>query len=410
MNSIEKKVIAYTASSHALCHIFELTYGAVLVGIAREFGVGLFLLGVLANVVGFAFGSTAIPAGFLADKIDERRLLTAFCLGSGIAAIGVGLAPNVQLLAIALAVLGLALGIYHPVGSAFVARATTQRGIAFGYIGMGGNLGVALGPIMAAAIAAPMDWRAPYLVFAIPALILGGLILSFSRTPVPTVLEDAAPSNGGRINGASSVLPLILILASGMTNNFVYRGIATFMPAYFGERLGFSFFNWDSLALAGAFTTFALIFGVFGQYLGGHLSERYRREVLAVITTVVTVPLFLVVGMTAGMVLMLTAIVTSFFFFMWQPVQNNLIADYTPAAWRGRLYGLSFFVNFGLGSFSATFLGYIAERSGLNWVFIAMAGLSLIGTALTVGLLVERALVKRRLQGTSEQIVDTLSK
>ncbi|MBI2830553.1 MAG: MFS transporter [Chloroflexi bacterium] len=397
MNSIEKKVIAYTASSHALCHVFELTYGAVLVSIAREFGVGLFLLGVLANVIGFAFGFTAIPSGFLADKIDERRLLMVFCLGSGFAAIGVGLAPNIQVLAVALAVLGLALGIYHPVGSAFIARATTQLGPAFGYIGMGGNLGVALGPIMAAAIAAPLGWRAPYLVFAIPALILGSLILSFSRTPVPTVMENTAPANGGgRINGASTVMPLILILASGMTNNFVYRGITTFMPAYFGERLGFSFLHWDSLALAGAFTTFALIFGVLGQYLGGNLSQRYRREVLAFLTTAIAVPLFFIVGNTAGMALMLSAIVTSFFFFMWQPVQNSLIADYTPASWRGRLYGISFFVNFGLGSFSATFLGYIAERSGLNWVFVSMAGLTLIGTALTLGLLVERAMAKRR--------------
>jgi len=74
-------------------------------------------------------------------------------LGSGVASIAVGLSPNIYVLGAALAVLGLVLGIYHPVGAAFVARATKHRGMAFGYLGVSGNLGVALGHILAGAIA-----------------------------------------------------------------------------------------------------------------------------------------------------------------------------------------------------------------------------------------------------------------
>jgi len=384
MERIEKQVVAYTSACHALDHIFELAYGVVLIGIAQEFGVGLFLLGVLANIAGFAFGLTALPAGFLADRIGERRLLMIFCLGSGVASIAVGLSPNIYVLGAALAVLGLVLGIYHPVGAAFVARATKHRGMAFGYLGMSGNLGVALGPILAGVIASTLGWRAPYLIFAIPALLMAGFLYSFARTEIPSVSEATIEMDTGKTRLRLLILPLALIFIASAMNGFVYRGLVTFLPLYLSQRLHFTFFHLDSMALAGSFTTVALIFGVFGQFLGGYLSERRRHEVLALIVAVVAAPLLLLMGKSEGLILLLAASSFAFFHFMAQPIYNNLIADYSPASWRGRSYGISFFCAFGLGSFSATLLGYTAEQRGTNWVFIVMAGIALITLACIV--------------------------
>jgi len=384
MERTEKQVVAYTSICHALTHIFELAYGVVLIGIAQEFGVGLFLLGVLANIAGFAFGLMSLPAGFLADRIGERRLMMIFCLGSGLASIAVGLSPNIYVLGVALAVLGLVLGIYHPVGSAFIARATKHRGMAFGYLGVGGNLGVALGPILAGAIASTLGWRAPYLIFAIPAFLMAGLLYSFARTEIPSVSEATIEMDTGKTRLRLLILPLALIFIASAMNGFVYRGLVTFLPLYLSQRLHFTFFQLDSMALAGSFTTVALIFGVFGQFLGGYLSERKRREVLALIVAVVAAPLLLLMGKSEGLILLLAASSFAFFHFMAQPIYNNLIADYSPASWRGRSYGISFFCVFGLGSFSATLLGYTAEQLGTNWVFIVMAGTALITLACIV--------------------------
>jgi MFS family permease len=388
MKAGERRVVAFTAICHALDHIFELTYGVVLIGIAKEFGVGLFILGVLANVAGFAFGLAAIPSGFLADRIGERRLLLFFCLGSGIASIVVGLSPNIYVLGVALAVLGLALGIFHPAGSAFITKATQNRGIAFGYLGVGGNLGVALGPIMAGAIASSLNWRAPYFIFAIPALLMAALLYSFARAEIPTVTETVARTDLGQTRLKSVILPLALIFLASAMNGLVYRGLVTFLPLYLSQRVQFTFLNWSSLALAGSFTTVALISGVIGQLLGGYLCDRRRHETLALIVGIVAVPVLLVMGNSQGLWLMLVAIVAAFFHFMGQPIFNNLVADYTPVDWRGRSYGISYFCGFGLGSFSATILGYIAERFGLTWIFMTMAGISLIALICVVALLV----------------------
>lgn len=389
MERSEKQLVAYASVCHALVHIFELAYGVVLIGIAQEFGVGLFLLGVLANVAGFAFGLTALPAGFLADRVGERRLLLTFCLGSGVASIAVGLSPNVYVLGVALAVLGLVLGIFHPVGTAFIARATKHRGMAFGYFGVGGNLGVALGPILAGAIASTLDWRAPYLIFAIPAFLMAGLLYSFTRTGIPSVSEETtAETDTEKTHLRLIILPLVLIFVASAVNGFVYRGLITFLPLYLSQRLHFTFFHLDSMVLAGSFTTVALIFGVLGQFLGGYLSERRRHEVLALVVAAVAAPLLVLMGGSDGLILLLTASSFAFFHFMAQPIYNNLIADYSPASWRGRSYGIFYFLTFGLGSFSATLLGYTAEQLGTNWVFLVMAGIALITLACTVILLV----------------------
>jgi len=387
MKAGEKRAIAFTAICHALDHVFELTYGVVLIGIGKEFGAGLFILGVLANVAGFAFGLAAIPSGFLADRIGERRLLLFFCLGSGIASIVVGLSPNVYILGVALAVLGLALGIFHPAGSALMTKTTQNRGIAFGYFGVGGNLGVALGPIVAGAIASTLNWRAPYFIFAIPALLIAALMYSFVRSEIPTATETTTRTGPGQTDLKSVILPLVLVFLASAMNGLVYRGLVTFLPLYLSERVHFTFLNWSGVALAGSFTTVALIFGVVGQLLGGYLCDRRRHETLALIVAVVAVPVLLVMGNTQGLWLMLVAIVAAFFHFMGQPIYNNLIADYTPVDWRGRSYGVSYFCSFGLGSFSATILGYIAERFDLTWIFVTMAGISLIALICVVALL-----------------------
>ena len=395
MKRIEKQVVAYTSACHALDHVLELTYGVVLIGIAQEFGTGLFVLGILSNIAGFAFGLTALPSGFLSDRIGQRKLLVLFCLGSGLASIGVALSPNIYVLGATLAILGLALGIYHPVGAAFIASSTTHKGMAFGYLGVSGNLGIALGPVLAGIIASSLGWRAPYLIFAIPALALAALLISFSRKEIPLVSEATVEADTGRTHLQSAIMPLALIFSASALNGFVYRGLITFLPLYLSQRVHFAFLNVKRMTLAGSFTTVALIFGVIGQFLGGYLCERRRHEVLALVVTTATVPLLLLMGNSEGLILMLSAITFAFFYFMGQPIYNNLIADYSPAGWQGRSYGIAFFCGFGIGSFSATFLGYIAEQLGTNWVFITMAGIPIITMGLFITLLV-RALSASR--------------
>jgi len=54
-------------------------------------------------------------------------------------------------------------------------------------------------------------------------------------------------------------------------------------------------------------------------------------------------------------------------------VGNSLIADLTRESHRGLGYGISFFLNFGVGALASGLSGMIAENEGVRWVFPAMA-------------------------------------
>jgi len=390
MKSPEKLVVTATSACHALVHMLELTYGVVLIGISLEFNASLLAMGVLANIFGLALGVMSLPSGLLADHINEKKLLIICCGGMALSAITIGLSPNIFVLGIALLVLGLALGVFHPVAATFIARTASQRGLGFGYFGIGGNLGLALGPLLAGIMASLINWRASYFILAVPAIILGVLFLiASSERPASLPPITTAWENTDQKPSLKPVLPvLILIFAASVLNGLIYRGLVTFLPLHLSQRIGFSFFNLDTVMIAGSFTTIALIFGVGGQFLGGYFSERLRREKLVVLVSLMGAPLLFMVGTSTGVMLLVAAITFGFFYFMSQPVHNGLLADYVPVGWHGRMYGIYFFCTFGIGSFSASILGFVADKLGTGWVFIISSGFGLF--VLTCAILILR--------------------
>ncbi|MFH0941936.1 MAG: MFS transporter, partial [Chloroflexota bacterium] len=213
MRNPERLGIAATATCHALVHMLELTYGVVLIGISLEFNASLLVMGVVANIFGLAFGLMSLPSGVLADRASEKKLLIICCAGMAASAVGIGLAPNIYALGAALLALGLAMGIFHPVASAFIARTATRRSLGFGYMGIGGNLGLALGPLLAGVMASAFDWRASYFVLAAPAVILAGLFALTRPDRRARASPPAAnPANRPRLRPALPLLALVFAI------------------------------------------------------------------------------------------------------------------------------------------------------------------------------------------------------
>ena len=388
MRAGERKGIAYASTCHALVHVLELAYGVVLIAIARDVGVTLLALGVIANVFGLAYGIMALPVGVLADRTSATRLLGLCSIGMGLAAVVISLAEGTIALGVGFCLLGVALGVFHPVANAFVSRIATSTGLGFAYLGTGGNLGLALGPIIVGVIASGMSWRVAYAVMAVPCVVLGLLFLRFPDNS--RVVSGEAP---GHLAAAPSSLrpflaPLVVVVLLGVINGLIFRGIVTFLPMHLSENVHLGGVGIDSVMLAGSFTTFALLFGVAGQFLGGYLCDRWSREGIMLLSAAVTVPALMAVWGVGDMLLLGSAALFAFFHFLAQPVFNAVIADYTPVVWRGRMYGIYFFCALALGSFSATGLGYVAETRGIEAVFFVCALLALTATVCTIPLVV----------------------
>lgn len=400
MRARQTGLVAYVSVVHGLIHTIEITFAVLLSRIGDEFGASLFVLGILANVSAFGFGFSALPSGVLVDRLGTQRVLMITFSLAAAAALLVATAPNVALLGLFLGVLGLSIGLYHPAGLSFIAQVTSQRGLALGWHGLVGNLGIAAAPALAIGVAEATNWRWAYVLLAVLALLAVvslRLIRLESSGQAPQPEPDALPATSensspkpGRLR---PLLPLLLVYSVFILNGFVYRGSLTFLPLHIEQRLHVSWFGLDEAWLAGSLTTLALLAGAFGQLFGGVLSERMRLERLAFPLTLALLPALLLMGTTSGLPLVAFSALFVFANFSSQPVYTGLIADYTPRRALGRSYGISFFAAFGIGSSAATVAGFFADRWGTDSVFLMLAGFAVVTStlALTIWRLGERA-------------------
>ena len=83
MRARQASTVAHISVLHGLIHTVEFSYAALLSRIDGEFGVGLFVLGIVANGFAFTFGFSALPSGILVDRLGTQRVLTiAFALAA----------------------------------------------------------------------------------------------------------------------------------------------------------------------------------------------------------------------------------------------------------------------------------------------------------------------------------------
>ena len=391
MTPAERRIIAYTSAAHSLIHILEWTYAALLIKISLEFDIGFFLLGALGNVFAYAFGFGALPSGFLTDRLGSRRVLYVCMLGSGLSAVLVGISQTTLMLGIALALMGLTMGLYHPAGIALIAQKVRQRGMALGLHGVSGNLGIAFTPLLAGGLAFAFDWRAAYFFLAAMMVVLGVLLryVSLSGETQRTEAEPM-PAQPSQRSG-SPLVPLILIYSVFVLNGFVYSASRTFLPIHISSD--------GSEAMGDLLVTLALLMGAVGQYMGGFLSQRFPLERLAPLIAIMVVPCLIAMGTTSGLLLVVAAGGFVLFSFGGQPIFTGLIADYTPGRLLGRSYGLTFFAAFGLASVGSTYAGFFASRwDTTSAVFTALTPFAALAFLLGVGLW----LISRRRPGPQE--------
>ncbi|MGB7175421.1 MAG: MFS transporter [Xanthobacteraceae bacterium] len=151
--------IAFINWAHAIDHFVILIYPTVVIALQAIYGDSYSTLIYLATASFVAFGLFSLPAGWLGDHWSRRNMMTVFYFGVGLSLIAAALSPSLSVLAVALFALGVFAAIYHPVGTAMIVEAATQRGRTLAFNGVCGNLGVSLAAGITAALMALFSWR-----------------------------------------------------------------------------------------------------------------------------------------------------------------------------------------------------------------------------------------------------------
>lgn len=383
MKTVEKKIIFITTLGHALCHIYMLILAGVLIPISQGLGISLIHITQIGTLSYFLFGVGALPSGILATKTNAKLTLKLFFLFSSLAAILTGVSHTITSFTVGLGLIGLSGSLYHVSGLTLISQGLVKKGKSLGIHGVAGSAGITLTPFLSSLILTTLDWKAIYLIMAIPGF-LGFLFLCIDQEIPSAHVQVETHSMQIRPQG-HKLRMFVLALVAMAINGFIYRGFLTILPTYIAEKVTIE--NVSSILSGGILTTFILSFGMIGQYIGGHLSDRFQLSKLYLIFVSITLPLMGAMAFLENIELMVFTIFFSLFHFPCQPIENHLVSQLIPAKLVSSGYGIKFIFTFGLGSFATAFVGSIIEKYSLETVFPTLS-LFLLLSVLVIGLMV----------------------
>ncbi len=367
MTKFEKIIIGISGSSHSLVHALMLTFPSLIPIIQKEYNVGLDTLGFVVSISALLFGLGAIPAGWLDRYLGGKKLMIIYQLGSSLSALVVAFSPNFTIMVVGLSFIGLFCSIYHPTGLTLISQSINKVSKGMAVHGMFGSLGSAFGPLLAVSLAGLISWRASYFVLGILNAILA--LITFINIPNKTQIINNQPKKSNRKTNKTALIYYFI------TNSFLgmaYYGFTTFMPIHLSENT-FNFLPEISHNMkAGLFPTIVFLAGMIGALLGGKIGDKFDKRISFMIIILLNIPVFFLVGITSNITLIIFSIMLGIIYFSNQPIGNTLVSEFSDNQNRGFIYGLGFFISFGIGSFAAGLSGVIAVNYGVSIVFPVM--------------------------------------
>src|SRR5438309_2943973 len=175
-----RAVLATASGTHFVHDGFSDILYVLLPIWAQEFRLTLAQVGLIRTAYTAAMASFQIPAGLLAERWGERRLLAAGTALTACGFIAAGAwAEGFASLLVLLLTAGLGSGVQHPLSSSLVSKAyeTGARRAALGTYNVSGDLGKVAVPAAVALAAVAVGWRTASAAYGVIGLLAAAAIL-----------------------------------------------------------------------------------------------------------------------------------------------------------------------------------------------------------------------------------------
>jgi FSR family fosmidomycin resistance protein-like MFS transporter len=376
---VDRRAMAVLSAGHLFTDVNQGAVAALLPFLVSERGLSLAAAGalILASTI-----SSSVVQPLFGIFSDNRPIPALMPLGVLLAGVGmalVGVAPSYPAIFLCVVVSGIGVAAFHPEAARFanyVSGSRRARGMSF--FSVGGNVGVALGPIFATPLV--LVFGLPGTLFlALPAAVMATVLfyemprmLSFKPEEVEREGEEpvAAPEHWG---------PFVRMIGVVAVRSFVYFGLVAFVASYYERVLDVS------PALGNAALTVMLASGAVGTLVMGPLADRFGRRALVGASMLLLPPLiygFTLSGPFVGMVLLALVGAATVGTFGITVVMGQ---EYLPGR-IGLAAGITMGFSIGLGGVGAPLLGFLADRAGLSVTMLIIAALPVLGLLLTLSL------------------------
>ena len=380
----ERKIILFTCVAHFFTHFYEMIFPALAIPLMLSLQIDLAEVLKLSFLMYLLYGLTALPWGMVADRFNNRSALIIFFMGTSLGALLTALSDTSTSLMLSLAVIGFFASIYHPAGMGLISLGIRNRGMALGINGVAGNLGLISAPFAAGILNWLVGWEVTYLIIGGAGVIWGAILflVDIDEMPVHADQENHSSTSGG---GNNHIQYFVVLCVAMTIAGLVYRGNSIVLPAYLELKASFL---WDIFRglelpnLAGAKTVAATLLastiyciGILGQILGGRVADRYDLRWMYLGFHVCSLPFIVLMGLVDQQLLVISAGLYILFSLGMQPIENSLVAKYTPNRWRSTGYGIKFILTFGIGALAVYLVGWIKEMWDLATVYLVGGGL-----------------------------------
>lgn len=314
--------------------------------------------------------------GYFTDRWNLRWLVPAGVAMSGLGFAFIGLAPGYATILMAVVFSGLGIASFHPESYKAVLNSSAERKVVgVSWFMVGGNLGMALGPILVTVYCAWLGLKG-VMLFAVPGLFTGLLILAYTRRLARRTEEGSAPVHEAPAPQplAGRIKPLGILVGAVVLRSCIHTGVATFVPFYYVSVLG-----GDPLTVGTLLTTF-LASGVAGTILGAPLAEKIGPKRFFVISVALCTPLLLLLLQVQGFLLfVIIAVLGAFLLSTWSTIMvmgQQIMPDRA-----GMVSGLLVGFALGTGGVGAAVMGVIADHYGVTTVLYIITVLPILSAA-----------------------------
>jgi MFS family permease len=365
-------LVPFINLGHLLDHLVMLVFPTVVLALAREWKLDYSDMIKLATGGFVAFGAFAIPAGWLADHWSRYKMMAVFFFGIGGALFLTGFANSPWQITAGLVLTGMFAAIYHPVGIAMLVSSPKNLGMALGWNGLWGNLGLAFAAIVSGALMDWQGWRAAFFVPGIAAIAAGVAFLLLVPDPGP--VKKKSKTIGLHLDTRTMAQIFAILLVATACGGVIFNSTTVAMPKIFDERLrALTQTNFGIGALV------AIVYSVaaFAQVLMGTLMSRFEMKHLMIGVGLVQIPLLFAAANLDGWALLIVALLMMMAIFGQIPLNDGIVGKYVADEYRARVLSVRYVVSLGVASLAAPMIAFLHRtEGGFRNLFLVLAALA----------------------------------
>ncbi|MGH8273427.1 MAG: MFS transporter [Gammaproteobacteria bacterium] len=368
-------VIGAVSFVHVLNDMMQSVIVAIYPMLKGGFDLNFFQIGAITLTFQLTASLLQPVVGMVTDK---RPLPYSLPIGMCFTLAGLlllSVAPSYTILLVSVALIGCGSSVFHPESSRVARMASGGKyGLAQSMFQIGGNLGQAVGPLLAAAVVlrfgrSHVGWFGLGAVLAIVVLLQ---VSRWYRRHIDERVRKRLPTDQPMFP-APVVRRTIGVLMVLMFSKFFYlASISSYYEFYLIHHFGVSVHN--AAYLLGVF-----LFAVAaGTLIGGPIGDRIGRKRVIWFSILGIAPFTLLLphvdlAWTVGLSVVIGVVLASAFPAIIVYAQDMM--SHRIGMVSGMFYGLSF----GLGGIGAAVLGVVADHFGIVFVYQVCAFLPLLG-------------------------------